>query len=64
MIKRGRNFFVKQFITFTASHISSQILFPGLPEKPKCQIVYILLVPNKVETAMEAFPLLTIYLFS
>ena len=39
-------------------------LFPGLLERPKCQIVYLFPVPNIVETAMEAFPLLVIYLFN
>ena len=39
-------------------------LFPGLLGSPKCQIVYVFPVPKKVETAMDAFPLLVIYLFN
>ena len=39
-------------------------LFLGLLEKPKCQIVYFFSGPNIVETAMEAFPPLVMYLYS
>ena len=39
-------------------------LFSRLLQKPKFQIVYFFSVPNIMETAMEAFPLLVIYLFS
>ena len=38
-------------------------LFLGLLERPKCQIVFFL-VPNIVDTPMEALPLLVIHLFN
>ena len=42
------------FITFTELHITLQIYF----------LVYFFPVSNIVDTAMEAFPLLVIYLFN